>query len=623
MKPFLYLLLLLVFSACSPSSPSSPSSSSSSPNLTFTDVSTQANILHQGPSFGAGSWGDANGDGLPDLWMGNHANQPNLYINNGDGTFTDKITQYWAGVPTADTHGAVWTDLNKDGTLDLVELVGAQSGAGAGSNHVFMNQAGSFINQAQAKGLDYPLGRGRTPLPEDFNHDGNTDFVFSGFYRAGAATELFMQDPYGHFSPQATAQGMALPNQTQKSAQLADLNNDGILDLVINGYNFPHRIFDVKTLPMVAVTKSFNIPVVSGVLDTTFADFNNDLYTDIYVASYPERKLSQVVQISPTELRFRITNKKLQTKSLSFKSLGLPLFKLGDVLVANVFIGATGWSPTLLDFTLDFQKIRNQGVSTFSAPGVYIGFNTVTQAWEVTSYQMSVNGVVTDSATLSLLSSVGLANPVVTPGKLFMNQGGNQFVDTAIPATFGRSSVAGDFDNDMDVDLYIVESGVAQNKPNVLLLNDGNGNFSVAPYAAGAEGSLQGIGDSVSVVDYDQDGYLDLFVSNGEGKKIFTALGPQQLFHNQGTGNHWLEIDLHGTTSQAEGVGAIVYVTAGGITQKREQNAGIHKNTQNHARLHFGLAQNTIIDTLKVVWPSGKVTLMNNVGIDQIISIQE
>ncbi|MBL4653775.1 MAG: ASPIC/UnbV domain-containing protein, partial [Flavobacteriales bacterium] len=66
-----------------------------------------------------------------------------------------------------------------------------------------------------------------------------------------------------------------------------------------------------------------------------------------------------------------------------------------------------------------------------------------------------------------------------------------------------------------------------------------------------------------------------------------------------------------------------VYVTAGGITQKREQNAGIHKNTQNHARLHFGLAQNTTIDTIKVLWPSGKISILNNVGADQIMRIQE
>ena len=558
---------------------------------------------------------------MPDLWVGNHANQPNLYINNGDGTFTDAINQYWAGLPNADTHGAVWTDLDRDGALDLVELVGAQSGVGAGSNHVFMNQAGSFINQAQAKGLDYPLGRGRTPLPADFNQDGRTDFVFSGFYRAGGATELFMQDTYTSFSPQAASQGMTLPTQAHKSAQLADLNNDNTLDLIVNSYNFPHRIFDPRTLPMTVITKSLNIPTNTSVQDVVFADFNNDLYTDIYVASYPERRLSEVAQFSTTEVRFRLTNDGTQTKGVTFTSTTSPTFDLGGTLANAIFIGHAATLPQASTFTLNAQDPYAQGIAPLTTPGIYIGFNTVSQAWEVTAFKTTLQGNATNPSSLNLLTSSGLSNPIPTPSRLFLNLGNNTFAEQPIPATFGRSAVAGDFDNDMDIDLYIVESGTALNKPNVLLLNDGTGGFQKV--ASGAEGTIQGIGDSVSMADYDQDGYLDLFVSNGEGLRPFINLGPQQLFHNQGGSNHWLEIDLQGTSSQAEGIGTIVYVTSGGVTQKREQNAGIHKNTQNHARLHFGLAQNTNIDTVTVLWPSGKTTFLNNVGIDQIINIQE
>jgi len=558
---------------------------------------------------------------LPDLWVGNHANQPNLYINNGDGTFTDAINQYWAGLPSADTHGAVWTDLDRDGALDLIELVGAQSGAGAGSNHVFMNQAGSFVDQAQTKGLDYPLGRGRTPLPTDINQDGRTDFVFSGFYRAGGATELFIQDTYASFSPQAASQGMALPAQTHKSAQLADLNNDNTLDLIVNSYNFPHRIFDPRTLPITAITKSLNIPTNKSVQDVVFADFNNDSYTDIYVASYPERRLSEVVQFSATEVRFRLTNNGTQTKGVTFTSTSSPSFDLGGALTSAIYIGNAATPPQGSTFTLNAQDPYAQGIAPLTTPGVYIGFNTASQSWEVTAFKTALQGNVTNPSSLNLLTSSGLTNPTPTPSRLFLNLGNNTFSEQSIPATFGRSAVAGDFDNDMDIDLYIVESGTAKNKPNVLLLNDGTGGFQKV--TSGAEGTIQGIGDSVSMADYNQDGYLDLFVSNGEGLRPFINLGPQQLFHNQGGSNHWLEIDLQGTSSQAEGVGAIVYVTSSGITQKREQNAGIHKNTQNHARLHFGLAKNTNIDTITVLWPSGKTTFLHNVGIDQIISIQE
>ena len=355
---------------------------------------------------------------------------------------------------------------------------------------------------------------------------------------------------------------------------------------------------------MVSITQNINIPKNIEVQDVVFADFNNDLYTDVYIAAYPERKLSEVTQFSPAELRFRLTNNGTQTKQLAFTSPATVDFDLGGLPTTAIFIGAAAQAPLGQIFSLNATAPYAQGIAPLTTSGVYIGFNTVTQTWDIIAFNIATHGTVSNLSSLTLISATGLANPVVTPGRLFLNQGGNNFIEQVIPQTFGRSVVSGDFDNDMDVDLYIVESGTAQNKANVLLLNDGQSVFQLVSSAAGAGGSNEGIGDSVSVVDYDADGYLDLFVSNGEGLKPLNLKGPQQLFQNQGGSNHWLEIDLKGTVSQIEGIGAVVYVTAGGIVQKREQNAGIHKNTQNHARLHFGLAKNTRIDNIKVVWPS-------------------
>ena len=69
--------------------------------------------------------------------------------------------------------------------------------------------------------------------------------------------------------------------------------------------------------------------------------------------------------------------------------------------------------------------------------------------------------------------------------------------------------------------------------------------------------------------------------------------GPKQLFHNLGNSNHWMEFDLVGTTSNRDGIGSKVYVTAGGVTQYREQNGGYHRWSQNFMRVHVGLATNT------------------------------
>ena len=67
---------------------------------------------------------DFNGDGWPDLWVGNHNYKPSLYINQRKGSFVDIIDRVWDADPKADTHGASWADFDNDGDQDLIELVG-------------------------------------------------------------------------------------------------------------------------------------------------------------------------------------------------------------------------------------------------------------------------------------------------------------------------------------------------------------------------------------------------------------------------------------------------------------------------------------------------------------------
>ena len=183
--------------------------------------------------------------------------------------------------------------------------------------------------------------------------------------------------------------------------------------------------------------------------------------------------------------------------------------------------------------------------------------------------------------------------------------------------------MAGDFDNDMDLDIYLVCTGRVANLANRLLENDGHGNFREVSGAGGAAGSRLGVGDSVVTADYDRDGFLDLFVTNGSGSLPFADEGPHQLFHNMGNGNHWLEIDLEGTVSNRDGIGASVVLEAGGVVQIRGQGGGMHRSSQNHQRIHFGLAQHTVADRLTVRWPSGIQQQLEKIQADQILRIKE
>ena len=189
--------------------------------------------------------------------------------------------------------------------------------------------------------------------------------------------------------------------------------------------------------------------------------------------------------------------------------------------------------------------------------------------------------------------------------------------------TAGVSSVAGDFDNDMDVDLYVVTTNAAGNEPNVLYENQGDGTFEAVADLGDGVGSNLGIGDTVTTADYNNDGFLDLFVTNGDFPHLLNQDAPYQLLQNEGNDNHWLQIDLEGRVSNRDGIGAKVYVTAGGITQLRQQSGGMHDGVQNDSRLHFGLADNTLIEEIRIEWSSGIVQSIEDVSADRIFKIFE
>jgi hypothetical protein len=174
----------------------------------------------------------------------------------------------------------------------------------------------------------------------------------------------------------------------------------------------------------------------------------------------------------------------------------------------------------------------------------------------------------------------------------------------------------------MDVDIYLSCTSSVINLSNILYENQGDGTFTAVPGAGGAPGSTLGKGDIVTTADYDNDGFLDLFVTNGWSTYSFNH-GPYQIYHNVGNDNHWLEIDLEGVLSNRDGVGSRVLVTAGGVTQLREQNGGMHRFAQDYKRIHFGLGDNTLVDKITIHWPSGTVQEIKNIPADQILQITE
>jgi hypothetical protein len=200
--------------------------------------------------------------------------------------------------------------------------------------------------------------------------------------------------------------------------------------------------------------------------------------------------------------------------------------------------------------------------------------------------------------------------------RLFHNDGNGQFTRILMGAGSETCQPAwGDCDNDGDLDLYI-SRGQVNATVNLFYLNNGDGTFS----AITSGSPVTDLGRSISCIwgDYDNDGFLDLFVANTRGE-------PDFLYHNNGNGNHWLMVKLVGTVSNRSAIGAKVraYANVQGRFQWQMRDIQGGNRCQNDPRAHFGLGNSTNVTTLRIEWPSGIVQELANVAANQILTITE
>lgn len=603
--------------------------SSARADIAFQEVSKSAGIVFSGETHGA-SWGDVNGDGYPDIYANNHHMKDSLYINNRNGTFKDianTITK-WNQSPKQDTHGGSFVDFDNDGDQDLFIATGTVT-----PNQFFVNNNGVLTEQAAAWGLTHDGWEAHLSSWFDVNGDGLLDFMI-GINNGPDAVMERVGDQWIWNNAK-----FGFDCRSQRINQFIDLDGDGKLDLVCGVFTYPMVAYNYHTRPFTNMTSL--MPVTKSVTDVAIGDFDGDLRNDVFMTRGTFQQSGATVTGNNVEAQLTTA-----TKQFSFKTGGVLTVDIDwkQATTNRIKIGAQGWGPAVVPgayhtrFTLDPGSIANQGIVTPYVGGtdgmVYIGFAPGTQTWTFVFSMGSVRwGVayfrVSSTSAVSALKTAGIGGGdyAMSP-RLLLNKAGG-FIDATAASGLGApisgiAAVAGDFDNDMDMDIYVVNRSSVRNEPNTLYENLGNGTFRAVPAAGGAQGPLgsnifgaAGTGDQVVVADYDLDGYLDLFVVNGLNIVPLTRGGPDNLFHNLGSGNNWIELDLQGTISNRDAVGAKVYATVPGKTQLREQNGGYHRAAQNFKRIHFGLAHNAVVD-LKVLWPSGGVDTYSNVAVNKV-----
>jgi hypothetical protein len=233
----------------------------------------------------------------------------------------------------------------------------------------------------------------------------------------------------------------------------------------------------------------------------------------------------------------------------------------------------------------------------------------------------------------------GLIDLIVTnydfeTNALYRNEGGWQFSDKRWSAGvakadhrfLGFGTGFFDFDNDGDQDLFIVNGhvidnielireGVSYAEPNQFLENRGGIFFENLEFLRYSSLSPR-VGRGAAFGDVDNDGDIDVLVSN-------SGQEPTLLINQVGQKKHWLLLKLVGTKSNRDAVGAKIVITTDGSSQTNQINGGGSYLSASDLRVHFGLGNSEVIQTLKIRWPSGATDEFQDVQANQILLIKE
>ena len=473
------------------------------------------------------AFADYDNDGDLDLYIVNSSTKHDtgtgnprnaLYQNNGNSTFTDVTNEAGVGNPVWGM-GAAFADYDNDGDLDLYV-------ANYKANAFFRNEgSGSFIKFSSKAGSIGHVGFGSAVAWGDYDNDGYLDLYVANYLDYGKlprGDEVFF--PYDWYG--------------QSNVLLLNKGDGGFIDVTESA----------------RVGGGFHLT-----LGASFADYDSDGDLDIYLANDTNQNILYRNNSDGTFTNTNGTDERSHT---------------GDTRGG---MGIT-WGDYDNDGDLDLFVTN------------WLDENNVL-------YRNNSDGTFTDVSAQSGIFESGL-------GKTCW---GTEFFD---------------YDNDGDLDLFIACGHIdpatweSSSQSDIFLENNGNGTFTDISESVGIRSVPNGTGRGLAVGDYDNDGDLDLLVVNcGEGAVLFRNDGGNQ--------NNWLKILTIGKTSNRNGIGARIELTAGKSRQIREVISGSSYLSQSSLEIEFGLGKASVVDQIRILWPSGSKQTLTDINVNQKLVITE
>jgi hypothetical protein len=481
-------------------------------------------------------------------------------------------------------------DFDRDGWPDLYCVNGASLPSLHKSHPSFFNRLyrnnrdGTFTDvtlKAGVQGYGYDMG----VAVGDYNNDGFEDLYVVGVHR----NTLYRNNGNGTFTDVTEAAGVNGPGpQGRKlwsvAAAWLDYDNDGHLDLIVSNY---------------CDWTPGDDPICGGLSPGDRAYCHPDMYRAEPMLLYHNNGNGTFTEVSAQAGLGKVLGKGMAVAVSDYDSDGLP-----DIFIAN------DNDRNLLIHNLGGGKLKEVGMEA----GV---------AYNTDGRQISGMG-----ADFRDFDGDGLPDILMTglrreTFELFRNTGRGTFEDASASSGLlnlsrpwnGWGCGLADFDNDGWLDMFVACGGLDtdQPQPNRVLHNLA-GHFSDVSAEAGPDFAVSRLHRGVAFADFDNDGRIDVAVTSVDE--------PIELWMNRSPMQHWLQLKLQGTRSNASALGAKVVCRSAQHTQVAYLSNSVGYASASDLRVHFGLGEEHKA-SIEIHWPAGGLQELKDVSADQHLQIEE